>query len=34
LLDLFSSETRLPITEIADNSKVAVKEALKKVGAI
>ena len=34
LLGLFSSEARLPITEIADDSKVAVKEALKKVGAI
>ncbi|MFP6760422.1 MAG: 4-hydroxy-tetrahydrodipicolinate synthase [Rhodospirillales bacterium] len=34
LLDLFSSEARLPITEIANDSKVAVKEALKKVGAI
>ena len=34
LLGLFSSEARLPITEIADHSKVAVKEALKQVGAI
>ena len=34
LLGLFSSEARLPITEIADDSKVAVKEALKQVGAI
>ena len=34
LLGLFSSEARLPITEIADDSKIAVKEALKKVGAI
>lgn len=34
LLGLFSSEARLPITEIADDSKVAVKEALKKVGVI
>ena len=34
LLGLFSSGARLPITEIADDSKVAVKEALKKVGAI
>ena len=34
LLGLFSSEARLPITEIADDSKVAVKEALKNVGAI
>ena len=34
LLGLFSSEARLPITEIANDSKVAVKEALKKVGAI
>ncbi len=34
LLGLFSSEARLPITEIADDSKVAVKEALKKVGEI
>ena len=34
LLGLFSSEARLPITEIADDSKVVVKEALKKVGAI
>jgi 4-hydroxy-tetrahydrodipicolinate synthase len=34
LLGLFSSEARLPITEIADDSKAAVKEALKKVGEI
>ena len=34
LLGLFSSEARLPITEIADDSKVTVKEALKQVGAI
>ena len=34
LLGLFSSGARLPITEIADDSKVAVKEALKKVGVI
>ena len=34
LLGLFSSGARLPITEIADDSKVAVKEALKQVGAI
>ena len=34
LLGLFSSEARLPITEIADDSKVAVKEALKQVGVI
>ena len=34
LLGLFSSGTRLPITEIADDSKVTVKEALKQVGAI
>ena len=34
LLGLFSSEARLPITEIADDSKVSVKEALKKVGVI
>lgn len=34
LLGLFSSEARLPITEIADDSKVAVKEALKNVGVI
>ena len=34
LLGLFSSEARLPITEIANDSKVAVKEALKKVGVI
>jgi 4-hydroxy-tetrahydrodipicolinate synthase len=34
LLGLFSSEARLPITEIADDSKVTVKEALKHVGVI
>ena len=34
LLGLFSSEARLPITEIADDSKVSVKESLKKVGVI
>ena len=34
LLGIFSSEARLPITEIADDSKVAVKEALKQVGVI
>ena len=34
LLGLFSSEARLPISEIADDSKSAVKEALKQVGAI
>ena len=34
LLGLFSSEARLPITEIADDSRIAVKEALKQVGAI
>ena len=34
LLGLFSSEARLPITEIADDSKFTVKEALKQVGAI
>ncbi len=34
LLGLFSSGARLPITEIADDSKVVVKEALKQVGAI
>ena len=34
LLGLFSSGARLPITEIADDSKVSVKEALKKVGVI
>ena len=34
LLGLFSSEARLPITEIADDSKVAVKAALKQVGVI
>jgi len=34
LLGLFSSEARLPITEIADDSKVSVKEALKHVGVI
>ena len=34
LLGLISSEARLPITEIADDSKIAVKEALKQVGAI
>lgn len=34
LLGLFSSGARLPITEIADDSKVTVKEALKHVGVI
>ena len=34
LLGLFSSEARLPITVIADDSKVVVKDALKNVGAI
>ena len=34
LLGLFSSEARLPMTEIADDSKVTVKEALKHVGVI
>ena len=34
LLGLFSSEARLPISEIADDSKIAVKEALRQVGAI
>ena len=34
LLGLFSSEARLPMTEIADDSRIAVKEALKQVGAI
>ena len=34
LLGLFSSEARLPITVIADDSKVVVKDALKYVGAI
>ena len=34
LLGLCSSETRLPITQIADSSKFVVKEALKGVGVI
>ena len=34
LLGLFSSETRLPITEIAEENKHYVKDALKGVGAI
>lgn len=34
LLGLFSSETRLPITEIAEENKHHVKDALKGVGAI
>ena len=34
LLGLFSSESRLPMTEIEDESKVTVKEALKNVGAL
>jgi len=34
LLGLFSSETRLPITEISDTNKQLVKDALTKIGAI
>ena len=34
LLDLCSSETRLPLTEIKDTTKEIIKEVLKEIGII